>query len=202
MQKVDLYIEKIHSIENRKADIKKLIAPYYLEKYHKMKLEKSKLQELLAGYMLYKYLGVGSDSQIVEGPHHKPFLSSKSQFNLSHSGDYVVLAVSDLPVGVDIEKKDKIKWPVIRKLFEPAQIEYLQKIEQENPKQLQTEFAKLWTGYEAIIKLRGTGFAEKLSMEEMKSYQHQMQSIELEAFIISCVGEQELELNIHSRSSL
>ncbi len=62
-------------------------------------------RSLAAGLMLFKILGIRDSSQISFNRYGKPFLlNSNIHFNLSHSGDYIVLAVDENEIGVDIEK--------------------------------------------------------------------------------------------------
>jgi len=58
---------------------------------------------LAAGLMLRKALGSDCE-KIKETSEGKPFLPDGPSFNLSHSGDYVILGVSEHEVGVDIEQ--------------------------------------------------------------------------------------------------
>ena len=70
--------------------------------------EQNRRQNLAAGLLL-KYVLEQHEidiSNISYGPHGKPELPD-FYFNLSHSHDYVVCAVSDKPVGCDIEKIGK-----------------------------------------------------------------------------------------------
>ena len=60
---------------------------------------------LVAGLLLRKICGVTDDAQLYCGENGKPYLKNGGMyFNISHSGDYVVLATADSEVGVDIEK--------------------------------------------------------------------------------------------------
>ncbi len=80
----------------------------------------------------------------------KPY-AAEGFFSISHSGDKVVCAVSELPVGVDVEKIRKNKQRVAKRYF----------TEQEKSALAQddTQFWRIWTGKEALCKLTGEGLA-------------------------------------------
>lgn len=88
----------------------------------------------------------------------KPFLSSHEralEFNLSHSGDRILLAVSKSgPVGIDIEACRKLdNWEAIaRKVFDQPTFQKF--ISSKDP---ETCFFHYWTEFEARKKLAGHG---------------------------------------------
>ena len=89
--------------------------------------------------------------------HGKPVLKSgNSFFNLSHSGEYTVLAAADIDIGVDIEQIKDVHWPTVQKIFTAEQREQLERTGEAGQPEL---FAKYWTECEAVLKLKGTGFA-------------------------------------------
>ena len=69
--------------------------------------------------------------------------------SISHSGDYAVCAVSDSPVGVDIERTGGFKRREKYMLFTPLESEYVNERDSEN------RFYTLWTRKEAYIKAKG-----------------------------------------------
>ena len=76
------------------------IPQYYVQQYRRIKKKQEADQELAAGFLLKKYLNVSSDAQFVRLEHGKPVLKSgNSFFNLSHSGEYTVLAAADIDIG-------------------------------------------------------------------------------------------------------
>ena len=80
-----------------------------------------------------------------KGANGKPYLEGAPFcFNLSHSGDYVVCALSDREVGVDIEKVRHISEGVMRRFVG-------------NCTESDEENTRLWTRYEAIGKCLGVG---------------------------------------------
>ncbi len=95
----------------------------------------------------------------------KPFLKNKELFfNLSHTRDYAILAVSrDVEVGVDIEKykKSSNHLDIAKRFFHSDEYQYLLKIEDE--KKQQEAFFVFWTAKEAIIKATGEGIAAGLN---------------------------------------
>ena len=100
--------------------------------------------------------------RFVLGPHGKPFLdpcggTPAVHFNLSHSGDLVLVALSgDAELGVDIECLDRgVDVPgVAGRFFHPAEVAALNR----EPESRRAEcFFTFWTRKEALIKAAGTG---------------------------------------------
>lgn len=81
----------------------------------------------------------------------KPYIENcPYHFNLSHSGDWLLLAVGDTPVGADIEKITKIRPKTMEKYFSQS--------EQERVKKNGTKaFFELWTQKESYVKYTGEG---------------------------------------------
>lgn len=83
--------------------------------------------------------------------------------NISHSGDIAVLAISDQPVGVDIERikmkevdseENRRRIKLAERFFHEEEFEYLKKLK--NP---DSAFTRIWTMKESYVKMLGTGFA-------------------------------------------
>ena len=133
------------------------IPQYYVQQYRRIKKKQEADQELAAGFLLEKYLDVSRDGQLVRLGHGKPALKSgKHYFNLSHSGEYTVLAAADIDIGVDIEQIKDVHWPTVQKIFTAEQREQLERTGEAGRPEL---FAKYWTECESVLKLKGTGFA-------------------------------------------
>ncbi|RAP49833.1 MAG: hypothetical protein BZ136_02760 [Methanosphaera sp. rholeuAM74] len=97
--------------------------------------------------------------------YEKPYISNypDTYFNLSHSGKYVVCAVSDSPVGVDIEYNDPdIDLNIARYYF--FNTEYENIIHSDNPS---NEFFKYWVLKESYMKYTGLGFHLNLNSFEI-----------------------------------
>lgn len=194
-----IFIEKTDSIAGRQKEIIPHVSAYYVDKYTTIsekgvKTGSNRLcgtanQELLAGYMLYKYLGISSDEQLVRNEHGKPEIADGvAFFNLSHSGPYVVLAISDRPVGVDIEHTKRMSYKVAKRIMRKEQLDRLDGFENES-EAFQIELTKYWTQYEAIMKLVGTGFSGELDDETMEAYEKRVVFRELEDYVIAVVTE-------------
>ncbi|WP_455720273.1 4'-phosphopantetheinyl transferase family protein [Agathobacter sp.] len=184
-----IIIENTDTVKGQEDKILPLIPAYYADKFKRISGE-NRYQELLAGYLLYRYLGITSDEQLVRNEHGKPDIAPKykeditAHFNLAHSGSYVVLAISDNPVGVDIERKDRMNWKVARRILRPDQLAKLESYK-DDPERLQYEFTKYWTQYEAIMKLVGTGFAGELDEAAMREYEKHVAFKELDEYVIA-----------------
>ena len=102
------------------------------------------------------------------GPQGKPFVeNTELQFNLSHSGDYIVIAVNyDYPIGIDVEQVTRtIEIADIAARFftdnESRQILAL------NGKAQQRAFFNVWTRKEALLKTIGSGLSLSLNACEV-----------------------------------
>ena len=73
-------------------------------------------------------------------------------FNISHSGGYIAVAVSDHPVGIDVETKSDPDLKVTARFYSEA--EQVAVRAAEDP---QKAFRRLWTRKEAYVKCTGTG---------------------------------------------
>lgn len=97
----------------------------------------------------------------------KPYLSDYSDihFNISHSGGWVVCAVGDAPIGVDVEQIDSVRYEVIECFTVAEQIFIRQCISQGN---LDVSL-KLWTLKESYIKAIGKGLNIPLNSFEIRN---------------------------------
>lgn len=76
-------------------------------------------------------------------------------FNISHSGEYVAVALSEKPVGVDIEKIKEYNYDVLKRVCNEKEL-----IQIEESLDKASEFIKLWTQKEAVLKMKGCGIAK------------------------------------------
>ncbi|MFT3903405.1 MAG: 4'-phosphopantetheinyl transferase superfamily protein [Niabella sp.] len=103
------------------------------------------------------------DIEVLTGKNGKPFAARGGQrlwtnFNISHSGDFLAIALSYKEVGVDIEQVRNFDFQaILTDTFSANEIEYIQK--SENP--LSTFFL-LWTRKEALLKYAGVGLTDTL----------------------------------------
>ncbi len=112
-------------------------------------------RSLAAGLLLRRFCGVADDAQLVYGENGKPGLKDQSlYFNLSHSGDYALLATSDNEVGADIEKIAAHSEAVARRCFRPEEQEWLMRREDRD-----RAFFHLWTAKESVAKVLGLGLS-------------------------------------------
>lgn len=99
------------------------------------------------------------------GPHGKPeIVDFPMYFSLSHSGDYVLCAVSDREVGADIQKLQAAGFSKLAsRFFTEAEYQALEKCVDEAERQ--KLFFRLWTKKEAYGKLTGQGVAAILNRD-------------------------------------
>ena len=86
----------------------------------------------------------------------KPYLSDSPEvhFSLSHSSDWAVCAVSNHPVGADIQLCDTGRRDVARRFFHPDEVRYLDTL---SPAKRKSAFFRLWALKESFVKADGRG---------------------------------------------
>lgn len=85
--------------------------------------------------------------------HGKP-ITDGMEFNLSHSGDIAVCAVSDKPIGIDIEALREIRPDAAKRFASAEELEYIGS----DPRRL----FEIWTLKEAYFKCVGTGIGSDI----------------------------------------
>lgn len=93
-------------------------------------------------------------------PNGKPVLANEPNihFNLSHSGTMAVCALSDHPVGVDVEILQKAEPGVMNMCFRHDEQEWIRRSDHPDH-----AFTRLWTRKESYLKLLGTGLSYPLN---------------------------------------
>jgi 4'-phosphopantetheinyl transferase len=89
----------------------------------------------------------------------KPYLKDypNFNFNISHSGDFVVCAIDNNPIGIDIEEVKYIEYEDIAKNFFTAhEFDYITKDDSFNSL---SRFYEIWTLKESFVKCCGQGLA-------------------------------------------
>ena len=150
---VKLYLTDVRELSGNLAEGLTLLAPKRREEAKAFLEEKDRLLHLAAGLLLRNVLNVTRDDDLVYGEFDKPELADgRVHFSLSHAGHYAVLAVSDHPVGVDIEPI--VKPQVLpRKMLMQHEMQWLE----EHPSS--EAFCILWTRLESALKAEGCGLA-------------------------------------------
>ncbi len=113
--------------------------------------------EILAKTVIKKTFGIDiAKQEFAYSEYGKPYLINFSDvhFNISHSGEYVACGVSDKPIGVDIQKIGEYNFDVAKRVCNEKEL-----VQIEDSSDKASEFTKLWTQKEAVLKMYGVGIA-------------------------------------------
>ena len=132
------------------------------EKIDAFKPHHSKLLSLGAGILLetaMKDIGILS-YEVMPDPDKKPRIKGHDDifFNISHSGDVVILGISDREIGVDIEKVRHFKDTLVNYVFGEGD-KSLAKELMDSEADPDKVYTRLWTVKESIMKHSGKGIA-------------------------------------------
>lgn len=119
--------------------------------------------KILLRFIIVSLLGKKNDSICFEqNEYGKPFLAGVKDFhfNLSHSGDWVVCAVDNLPIGIDVEKIREIDLNLSKRFFSQQEHNYLSAMDKDRRIE---SFYELWTLKESYIKADGRGLSIPLN---------------------------------------
>jgi len=121
------------------------------------------MSEVLVRFLAIKELNIKNDAiKFGQLEYGKPYLIDypEFQFNVSHSGKWLVCAYDENPVGIDIEKIYECDMSIAEHFF--AKEEYLDLIAQK-PEQRLEYFFKLWTLKESYLKALDVGLNKNLN---------------------------------------
>ena len=119
----------------------------YIQKWNK---EDAPWKRILAD-ILKKDYKIEQCPEILRDEMGKPYFADCAlHFNVSHSGEYLAIAVSELPVGVDIQEPKNIKDGMFRKVVQTEEAVVI-------GDDRQNDFLRLWTLKESFVKAEGKG---------------------------------------------
>ena len=120
----------------------------YIQKWNKK--EDVSWQHILAD-VLKKDYGLENCPKILKDEYGKPYFENlEIEFNVSHSGEYLAIAVSEHPVGIDIQGPKAIREGTFKKVVQS----------QENVligEKREKDFLRLWSLKESFVKAEGKG---------------------------------------------
>lgn len=165
---VKIYVIDVSYLPDPKEDkaIIGLLDKDRKEKILRFRQVKNRKQCLGAGLLLKECLKEYNINieDIRYGEHGKPEVEG-IYFNISHSDDMVVCAVSEMPVGCDIEKVREERSSIAERFFTKNEVCYLNQCEENKRNQ---EFCRLWTIKESYMKMTGEGLSLALNQFEVE----------------------------------
>ena len=134
------------------------------EKIDRLKLDSAKRLSLCAWMLLAYALGKrGIETFDVEyNDCGKPYLRDRADvfFNLSHSGNVCMCAVSDKEVGCDVQQIALANLKIAERFFHPDEVKLLNELPADQKNDM---FYRIWTLKESFVKTIGKGMSIALS---------------------------------------
>ena len=161
--------------------------------------EIDQIRSLLSSYLKNQL----SREELLKNENGKPYFNNGPYFNISHSGRYVLMAVSTAEIGVDIEEiKNKDMSPLVR-IFNEAEAKMIKE---------HSDFYYLWCAKESLIKCMGLSVGKVreipgLPLNGLKTYKgkdYQCKSFIYDKHIVSITreGNEEYEIDIKKVNKL
>lgn len=155
---INIYCISIRALPENYGALMQLISDDRRKRINRFCNKDDKLRCLAAGILISRVICNQNpeSSVILYNEYGKPYIENKPCFNISHSGDYVIMAAGEKPMGIDIEKNTKNTRDYLRiakTAFHPAEFEFLK-----NSSNLEEDFFVLWTLKESFMKAQGRGF--------------------------------------------
>ena len=137
------------------------VSPQRREKIARLRAEGAQRFSLGAALLLDRLLadaGLAPAGDFAFGAQGKPYLPDRPgvHFSLSHSGDYVLCALSDSELGCDVETPRRCDLALASRFFHAEEAAWLFSLPQAEQK---AAFLRLWTLKESYIKALGLGLA-------------------------------------------
>lgn len=148
--------------------------------------------EILVRCMICVKFGVRlTDIDIQVSRTGKPFISGFPcyEFNISHTRSAVAVALSDKPVGVDVEKIREIDFRVAEKVFSDHEKAWLNVAAPDS----QLRFLEIWTKKEALVKYYGTGLTNDLKSADVTVTRENLATYFSDGYVISVCSDADVQ---------
>ena len=120
-------------------------------------------KQYLAKLLILEYLELSKE--LFYNTNGKPFLKNK-HISISHSGAYVAVGISDMEIGIDIEKNNEKLARIAHKFVHLDEQKFLRACPQ-------TGLQRIWTAKESIYKLvgkRGLSFKNEVRIQALQKF--------------------------------
>lgn len=176
---MEIYAVRITDISD--VRLNQLCLLYNLDNRYKIKKfinKKDKVRtligEILIRTIIIEKLEISNKSiKFDKNKYGKPYLKDylDFNFNISHSGEYVLCAIDNKPIGIDVEEVKHIKYEDIAKNFFTTK-EYSYIINEDFNFRL-NNFYEIWTLKESYIKCLGQGLSVPLKSFNIEIEQYE-----------------------------
>lgn len=147
MEIVKLYVIDIELAYRHKKTLLESVSEVQKTKALKFKNEPDQIRSLASSYLMNKL----SKEPLQFNDMGKPFYQNGPYFNVSHSGQYIVMAVSNKEVGVDIEENNDKDMSALIRIFNEAEAKMIKE---------HADFYYLWCAKESLIKCIGSSVSK------------------------------------------
>ena len=147
MEIVKLYVIDIELAYRHKKTLLENVSEVQKTKALKFKNEPDQIRSLASSYLMNKL----SKEPLQFNDMGKPFYQNGPYFNVSHSGQYIVMAVSNKEVGVDIEENNDKDMSALIRIFNEAEAKMIKE---------HADFYYLWCAKESLIKCIGSSVSK------------------------------------------
>ncbi|WP_295717015.1 4'-phosphopantetheinyl transferase superfamily protein [Mucilaginibacter sp.] len=159
---VDLWRVNISANQSNIANLLSLLQPDEIVRANRYLQEKDRTRFIVSRAALRQILGKYTNQSAVDlkfsiGTNKKPYISGTDiRYNVSHSADWVLIAIANTNVGVDTEKINPLFdfTSILEDNFSKAEIDFIGQSPQ--------NFFLLWTRKEALTKATSQGLDENL----------------------------------------
>ena len=184
MQKVKLYIADTDLGLKKKSFLLENVSVGQKEKALRFANEIDQVRSLLSSYLK----NLLSREEILKNEYGKPYFDNGPFFNISHSGKYVLMAVSTSEIGVDIEEMKSKDMSSLVRIFNEAEAKMIKE---------HSDFYYLWCAKESLIKCFGGSVGQikevpSLPLNGLKTFKgkdYQSQTLLFDKHIISITNE-------------
>ena len=149
---IRLTLLDIRELKPKAEELLRGLPEEFQKKALRYRQEDDQLRSIGSSFLLLK---ASKGHEIHYSPEGKPYTDSEDYFSISHSGDYVVLAECDSPVGVDVERVADIG------INDGLKDIALTEREKLWVRDSLLRFYVVWTRKESLIKCEGSGFVSE-----------------------------------------
>ena len=154
MQIVKLYVVDTELGKKHFRFLLENVSAHQKEKALKFANEIDQIRSLLSSYLK----NLLSEEELLKNENGKPYFANGPYFNISHSGKYVLMAVSTSEVGVDIEEIKNRDMSSLVRIFNEAEAKMIKE---------HSDFYYLWCAKESLIKCMGLSVSKVRNIQSV-----------------------------------